>query len=80
VVRVVMIIGVLAFMGFFVWAILPGYNSLLDIMNSTALTNLTGMTPLEFAEWRLMPIVIPIIIIVAVIWHYLHRHGEGGEE
>jgi len=79
VVRFVKIIGVLALLGFLVYAIMPGYNKLLEIMNSTALTNLTGMTALEYTEWKLLPVIIIALIVIAVIWHYFRQH-EGGEE
>lgn len=77
-VRLVKILGVLFIVGFFLWALLPGYNSLVGIMNTTFTGNLTS---LESAEWKLLlPVIIPAVIIIAVIWHHFSRKSEGGEE
>jgi len=71
-VRLVKIISVLILLGFMLWAILPGYNTIVGVMNNT-----TNMTSLESAEWKLLPIVIPAMIVIAVIWYYFsHREEE----
>jgi len=68
----VMAIGALAFLGFLLWAILPAYTSILNVVNSTAV----NATALELAEWNLIPLVIPAIIIVALIWYYFRERGR----
>ena len=75
-VRFVKIIGVMFIMGFLLWCLLPTYNSLVEVANSTG-----NMTSLELAEWRLLlPVLIPAVIVIAVIWHHFSRKSEGGGE
>lgn len=78
-VRLVKILGIFFLLGFFLWALLPGYNQLVEIMNSTS-----NMTELETAGAPMMLLVIiPAVIVIAVIWHYFAHKGDsggGGEE
>jgi len=75
-VRFVKIIGILFLVGFFLWALLPGYNDIVGMANTSA-----NMTALELAEWNLLlPVLIPAVIIIAIIWHYFSRRNDGGEE
>lgn len=74
-VRFVIAIGILAFLGFMLWVILPAFEGVTDIINATA-----NVTALELAQWNFMPLIIAIIIVVCVIWHYFGRSGTGGDE
>lgn len=70
-VRIISVIGGLVFLALFLYAILPAYNNLIPIINNT-----TGVTPTESLEWRLMPLIIPVILAVGIIWHHFTRRDE----
>ena len=75
-IRFVKIIGVMFILGFMLWALLPGYNNIVEIANSTI-----NMTSLELATVKLvLPVFIPALIIVFIIWHHFGRKSEGGGE
>lgn len=78
-VRFVKILGVLFILGFFLWALMPGYNDIVEIMHNTT----ENMTALESAGAKLLlPVILPAVIIIAVIWHHFsHKEGSsGGDE
>lgn len=82
-VRLVKIVGVLFVLGFFLWALMPTYNNLVSMANNSTIMPY-NMTSLEVAEWRLLlPVLIPAVIIIAIIWrHFSHsgQSGDGGEQ
>ena len=79
-VRFVKVIAILFILGFMLWALLPSYNSLVSMANNSTIT-LFNMTSLELATWRLLlPVLIPAVIVIAVIWHHFSRKSAGGGE
>lgn len=72
-VRFVMMIGTFIFVGWIIWALLPGWDGLAEMINATVV----DASELEIGIWSMMLVILGVVIVGCLIWQFFGQRNRG---